>query len=222
MLRRFGLRLAVIVTLWLGVLAVLAGPAAAQRGVDILSDEECRNDPNSEECICRDVLFIIRVPKPEYIDYSQFPPQLLAVDSEGVISSQEGFDATKRLDPVPYQDPFTGQWIGHEAYFDNSVNNRYSAYCSLEYFREDLRRLVYFLVALAAGLAVVSVAWAGTVHMMDSASAETRSQVRTTVIRVILGLVILSMIFVAFEGIAGLFVGDFDLWSEDPGLLEGL
>ena len=92
----------------------------------------------------------------------------------------------------------------------------------MEYFREDLRRLLYFLIALASGLVLISVAWAAVIHMMDSATGEQRSQARTIIVRTIVGLVLIAMLFVIYEQVSGLAVGTFDIWDSDVPFLQEL
>ena len=211
--RRRVLVLAVFVVLCSMVLS--SGTAHAQRE-DILSGdagEACREDPHSEECICFDVFRYAQVPvawenasagKPAY------PPK--AVDAEWDNDVKSWVRTTPVPNPTPdgYVDPLRTE-----------VNSKYKAHCSLSYFRENLKRLWYFLLALGATLTAVSIGWAGFVHMQDSASGETRSMSRTIIIRAVLGMILLACVFFAWEGVSGLFLGEFEIWSDRPGLLEG-
>ena len=197
-----------------GVLVVLcstflsSGTAHAQRA-DIFSGEggeACRNDPHSEECICREVVRYAWVPNDweEVAGVPSYPPVAIGAYWDDEIKSwvpQTEGDPDKKL--------------------DMEANSKYKAHCSLAYFRENLTRLWYFLLALGGTLAGVSIAWAGFVHMQESVSGETRSMSRTMIIRTVLGVILLACVFFAWQGVSDLFLGEFEIWSDRPGLLEG-
>lgn len=182
-----------------------SGTAHAQRE-DILSGdagEACRKNPHSEECICFDVSRYAKVPV-AWVEVAagvpEYPPVAIGATWDDELKS----------------------WVSADP--DNlktEVNSKYKAHCALSYFRENLRRLWYFMMALGGTLTAVSIGWAGFVHMQDSVSGETRSMSRTIIIRTVLGVVLLACVFFAWEGVSGLFVGEFEIWSDRPGLLEG-
>ena len=212
-LRRRVLVLAVIAVLCSVVMS--SGTAHAQRE-DILSGDAgvaCRQNPHSEECICFDVSRYAMVPvawQEVSAGVPAYPPLAIGAHWDDELKSWV------RNNPVPavyeplYTDPLRTE-----------VNSKYKAHCSLSYFRENLRRLWYFMLALGASLTAVTLGWAGFVHMQDSVTGETRSMSRTIIIRAVLGMVLLACVFFAWEGVSGLFVGEFEVWSDRPGLLEG-
>ena len=189
-----------------------SGPVAAQGGEVLLTDEVCRSDPNSEDCICRGVKRISRVPAAGVVFDPGLGPQ---VDTSSALWDPD-------VVPHPVWDEDSRQWTGNEEHFEYIPTDHYKAFCSMEYFREDLRRLLYFLIALASGLVLISVAWAAVIHMMDSATGEQRSQARTIIVRTIVGLVLIAMLFVIYDQVSGLAVGTFDIWDTDVPFLQEL
>ena len=212
-LRRRVLVLAVAAVVCSAVIS--SGTAEAQRE-DILSGDKgevCRENPHAEECICFEVSRYGNVPA-AWVEVSAgvpaYPPRAVDADWDGELKSWVRTTPMPNPTPPGYVDPLRTE-----------ANSKYKAHCSLSYFRENLRRLWYFLLALGASLTAVTLGWAGFVHMQDSASGETRSMSRTIIIRAALGMILLACVFFAWEGVSDLFVGEFEIWSDRPGLLEG-
>ena len=155
------------------LLLASSGDARAQE-VDLFGEAACRENPNSEDCICALVRHYGYYP----VEYTRNPGgggtytgALLAVDVTPGDSH-----------PPPTFNFETGAWDGNRATPASveagtpdgdlvfSKNDHYNQQCALSYFREDLRRLWRFAVALGAALAAASVAWAGVVWMQESAS----------------------------------------------------
>ena len=189
----------------LTALALLPGAASAQRE-DLFSVEACRLDPSSEECVCGDVTARRMVPKKTMYDSGH---TLVGVSTDTDIR------------PIgPIYDPERRVWEGHPDDLEVGDNDKYKAHCSMSYFRENQRRLLYVVIAMAAGLTAVSVTWGGFVHMQESASGESRSMSRTVIIRACLGMLLLSMIFLAWDAVSSLYLGGLEIWDTAPGLLE--
>ena len=134
---------------------------------------------------------------------------------------------------APVFDRDTGVWSGEEVTNPESIeidpdtgavtsadgdlilvsNDHYNQQCSLSYFRENLRRLWRFGVALGAVLAAASVAWAGMVWMQESASGNDIARSRGMIIRVVIGVIVLSCSFLVWEGLADLLAGHLATWT---------
>lgn len=135
----------------------LAPDGASAQREDLLTDQVCRNNPNSEACICRDV-FVYRL-VPANIDYSTFPPQagfrmdgnnrvdLVEIEGIGMARQDLGSPA------APVWNDELKRWDGDMVDMEVRPNTAFDSYCSLEYFRENLRRLVYVTMAVG-GVAV--------------------------------------------------------------------
>ena len=210
-----------VVLVMLPLLAVgLAGadPASAQDSA-LLDDAACRANPHSEECICRNIHAFAVVPR--FVDYTQYPPVAQSLNCR----IEDGrrlceLPSPLRVPPVFSEETLT--WSGGNAADDYYFveNNKYKAYCSLAYFRENLRRLWVFALALAGGLVAISIAWGGVIYMQEAVSGETRSTGRTIMIRAVLGLVVLAGVFLIWEGVSALFLQGYDIWRTEPGFLE--
>ena len=205
-----------------GVLLASAGPALAQGPDDseLLRNQACRVNPHSEECICREVHAYSMVPL--FVDYTSSTgvPVAFAYDCAIKDGRRECTDPKdKRAAPV--FDPDSLTWSGG-ATRDYVVvqNTKYKAYCSLAYFRENLRRLWVFALAFAGGLMAITVAWCGATYMQEAVSGENRAMARTVLIRSVLGVVVLAAVFLIWEGVSGLFLQGFDIWRTEPGFLE--
>ncbi len=186
-----------------------SGDARAQE-FDLFEDVACREDPSGEDCICAKVRQLGLYPIKH--EWNVDAGHVVALDSDGV-------------DGVPTFDPERGFWSGTQA-TPASVdagapdgdllfagNDFYHQQCSLSYFREDLRRMWRFGVALGAALAAASVAWAGVVWMQESASGNDIARSRGMIIRVIIGVVIVSCSYLVWEGISSMLAGHLETWS---------
>ena len=202
---------------------LLTSPAAAQRD-DLLTHEACRINPSLEECICRDVRVFSVLPR--VYTYDTDGTLLPGFSENG--DPDDPSDDWPSLVPghpnartqLPMFDEERGVWVGDPRDLEVVENTKYKAHCSMAYFRENLRRAVYVLATVGAVLFGGSVAWAGFVHMQETASGESRSTARTVILRSGVGMILLAMAFVAFEAITGLFLEGFQLWDFQPGFLE--
>ena len=111
----------------------------------------------------------------------------------------------------PTFNPANGKWEGGN--LERALTDRYGQHCTLSYVREDLRRLWYFLAAVAGLLAAMSFAWAGVMYMQDSASGNDISRSRAVMVRVVLGMVIIGSSFLVWESVSGLLVSHLDTWT---------
>ena len=137
---------------WLrSLLIVLPVLAVGLFGADTVSAQDtalldsavCRSNPHSQECICRDIHAFAVVPR--FVDYTQYPPIAQALDCaiEGGVRVCSIPDPPRTHgDPVFSEDTLT--WSGGDSELDYFFveNEKYKAYCSLAYFRENLRRFV--------------------------------------------------------------------------------
>lgn len=215
--------------------ALWPGAVAAQpvTGEDLLRDQACRTDPDSELCICRDQ-FVYRM-VPANVDYSAFPPTAGFREESGVrVSSHDfsGSDVGEYLglgvihrstttSPAPprWNDEYK-RWEGDLVDMELAPNRQYYANCSLSYLRENLQRLVYIVIAIASVLFAVSLGWAGFVHMQETATGGNRAVARTVILRAMLGMILLAGIFVVWEAVSGAFLQGMDIWDLDPRVFD--
>lgn len=214
------LRAFVLAAPLVGFFAVLAAPLSAQGGEPLLETPACRENPHSEECICANVhVYSLR---PRFVDNTVYPPVATAADcvvtnGERVCTVASGRSITFNEDTLTWDPP------NEESLQKDFVlvhNEKYKAYCSISYFRENLRRLWTFSLAFAGGLVAITVAWGGAVYMQEAVSGETRSTARAVITRSLLGLIILAAVFLIWEGVSGLFLSGYDIWRSEPGSLE--
>ena len=210
---------AVLVMLPLLAVGLVGADTASAQDSNFLDEAACRVNPHSEECICREIHGFAVVPR--FVDYTRYPPVATSLDCSVV----DGRRVCQLPDPPrahPQFNPDTLTWSGGNPALDYFFveNTKYKAYCSLAYFRENLRRLWVFALAFAGGLMAVTVAWAGVIYMQEAVSGETRSTARLILIRSVLGLVILAGVFLIWEGVSALFLQGYDIWRTEPGFLE--
>ena len=212
------LGLVVVGSLWISVSPV--GSVMAQSNEDFLADAECSANPNSEQCICARVR--------QFSLYPQF------IDTGGGVIGLYDSDNDGK---VPFLDPDDGLWKDDPDEGVDVANNvagsvatelvalpstEYGQNCSLAYFRENLRRLWFFAVALGGGLAALSLGWAGVAYMQASASGADLSRSRMMIMRVVVGVVILACAYLIWEGASNLFLGGYDSWSLDKDVFYSL
>ncbi len=200
----------------LGLFAFWPGRAEAQSHDQFFTNEACRQNPNSEECICASVLQFGSYPT--LVTTPSGDVEVLDIDNDGF---------------KPFLNPLTGFWedqpgeatgtpVGSPAPPANvsdlvtlpSVD--YGRHCSLSYFRENLRRLWYFAAALGGGLATLSLAWGGVAYMQSSASGADLSRARGMIMRVALGVIILACAYLVWEGVSTLLFSHLEFWTLDP------
>ena len=207
-------------------LLMLPPSGAGAQEFDLFEDEACKEDPNSEECICAKVRAVAYYP----LKYTRDP----GVDGEysgEIFAESVGGDPDDK--PVFNED--TGAWEGEIAdpstlrYNDDgnvvsadgdlilTPNDNYNQQCSLSYVRENLRRLWRFGVALGAALAAASIAWAGVVWMQETSSGNDIARSRGMIVRVLIGVIILSCSYLVWEGLSGLLVGHIESWTGERG-----
>lgn len=214
----YGAGLALVLGLWL-----VPGEASAQREY-LLTDQACQADPNSEACICRDV-FLYRL-VPANVDYSSYPPTAgFRMDNGNRVDQAEieGIGMVQR-GAGPHAPPEWNaelkRWEGNMVDMEVRPNTAFNSYCSLEYFRENLRRLVYVVIAIGLLLFTVSVGWAGFVHMQETASGSAQSSARNIIVRTVIGMILLASVFVIWEGVSALFLDGLDIWDTDPRVFD--
>lgn len=99
---------------------------------------------------------------------------------------------------------------------DEFVKTRkYRYLCSMSYLRENIRRGWSFVVLLAAGLASVSMVWCGFVYAQETSSGEQRATARLLLIRVIIGVLLVAMAYLAWDVVNGFFFAGSEGWNLD-------
>ena len=186
--------------------SLLPADALAQGGgEELLSNEACRADPNDEDCICRNVRIYERSPEGEIL-----------VSPNGIISA-----VGSSSDELLRYHADSRTWSGGTDDDYRYETDKYKALCSLAYFQENSKRLIYVVIAMGAGLTAISIAWGGFVHMQEAASGESRSTSRTIILRCVMGMLLLAVVFLSWEAYSGVFLGDLEIWDSAPGFLEG-
>ena len=208
-------RVVVLLTALMSALSLFPGQALAQ-GEDLLTSEFCSINPNWEICICRDLVFYNLVPINVTYDGMGVPTASYGDIGPTVAPGRPGWR------PVPEWDSVKGVWSGGDIEKDYKKvdNDKYKAQCSMSYFKENLRRFIYILVAIAGGTLTITLAWAGFVHMQESTSGESRSMARTIILRAFVGMLLLTGAFLAWEAVSGLFLTNFDLFETDPSFIH--
>ena len=214
------LRVPVLVFLLSALFLAGSGDARAQE-FDLFEDVACREDPGGEDCICAKVRQLGYYPVQYRWDVAA--GQVVALNSDSDPDDVPSFDpetgiwsGTPATPGSVVEDPATGD-ISADGDLLFSGNDFYLQQCSLSYFREDLRRLWLFGAALGAVLAAASIAWAGVVWMQESASGNDIARSRGMIVRVLIGVVILSCSYVLWEGLAGMLAGHLETWTGERG-----
>ena len=192
-------------------LAVVPSGASAQSVDVLLESEACRRNPHSEDCICAEVQRFAFFPVA--MDESAPAEDNVSADKDG-----DGF----RPGLVD------GAWIDHaDEEVNTSPNNSlttelqfvltddYGQDCSLSYFRENLRRLWVFGVALGAVFASISFIWIGVTHMQHTASGMDISKSRMMFVRVALGIIILACALIVWEGLNDYLLEGLNGWTNE-------
>ena len=211
--------LALLVSLGLATLAS-PPPVRAQSAETLLENPVCRENPHSEDCICAEVRRFGMFPKDW--DTTGAYPVPKDVDGDG-FSPQPGEDGTWVDDPKEKDnasDKDDPEWS--DLVF--AVDDRYGQRCSMSYFRENNRRLWFFAVALGSSFTVLSLIWIGVTYMQYSASGVDLSRARMHLTRVLIGLFILAMAFIVWEGVRDvLFSGEgVQSWTQERGIYYDL
>ena len=185
---------------FLGQLALPGGLSAQE--AKLFEDEACRQNPHTEQCVCARVRAFSMYP----LEYDGGAAADVDKDGHSPVYNQDG-GYWESGDPDDPQDDL-GLF----------VDERYGQHCSLSYFRENLRRTWYFLAALGASFAAISMTWAGVAYMQESSSGTDLSRVRGMIVRVLLGMIILSCAFLVWEGLSGFMLGHFESWTLERGV----
>ena len=194
---------ALVLALFMAVGVVLASPEVAwAQGADLFDEQACRENPHSEHCICATVR-----------KFNLYPRSFDATGNPEDLDSS-GNPVSPPVSP-PVQDPVTGLWEGDPEDLELFVSDQYAQQCSLSYFRENLRRAWYFVAALGAGFAAISMTWAGVVYMQESSSGGDLSRARGMMVRVMVGLVLLTCALLVWEGLNGFLLDHVESWTLD-------
>ena len=191
----------------LGVAFAVPGGVGAQTLPD--SDklhflEHCAVNPDEVECICAPAARLRIMPKGS-IDYLSDPPTAAPHNSGGT--------------PPVYDD---GLWIPQPPAAPDMdevevvEDEHFTRNCALSFFREDLNRGWRIAVAVAAGFLSLSLVWGGFTYMQEAASGGDLARARARVLRVLIGIIIVAMAVVIWEGLADFLAGSLDSWTSDP------
>ena len=208
----------------LALLTVLAGPGDTvwAQGVDLFATEECQENPHTELCICGEVRKFGSLPVHAVEDTSV---------EGGYVAWTGRPDAEPPGEAVPLDvahfNDETELWEGETCEFDEidkdtcglvfAYNDQYGQQCALSYVRENLRRLYFFVAAVGAGFAAISMTWAGVVYMQESSSGMDLTRARGMMIRVLIGLVVLASALMGWEGVNDLLLQHVESWTQDRG-----
>lgn len=83
----------------------------------------------------------------------------------------------------------------------------------MTYLREDIQRGWGFLVLLASGLASLSMVWCGFVYAQETSSGEQRATARLTLIRVIIGVLVVVLAYMAWDVVNTFFFAGDETWN---------
>ena len=205
---RFLLLLVLLVVLL--PLAVVPSGASAQSVDVLLESEACKRNPHSEDCICAEVqkfAFFPKALKPGEDPYAD-PGVVLNLDNDG-----DGFQPGL----------INRVWVDHDNEADSGdksdlqfvLTDDYGQDCALSYFRENLRRLWVFGVALGAVFASISFIWIGVTHMQHTASGMDISKSRMMFVRVGLGIIILACALIVWEGLNDYLLEGLNGWTNE-------
>ena len=212
------LLLAVLLAVLLPI--VLTSSGASAQSVDVLLESEaCRRNPHSEDCICAGVR-----------RFAFFP---IAMDENPADPAQPSADADEDGFRPGLVD---GVWVDHASESDDVGNtppglatelqfvltDDYGQNCALSYFRENLRRLWVFGVALGAVFASISFIWIGVTHMQHTASGMDISRSRMMFVRVGLGIIILACALVVWEGLNDYLLEGLQGWTNERNVFYNL
>ena len=195
--------LLLVVSLWLPGLAEaqVVDPCVANPRSEAC---ECFNDPHSEECVCYAASQPFNVPK-EFEEVEQEPGIFVTVAKD--------VDGDGEL---PVFNTVLGMWEGDPD--DMKVSDGADGYkkrCSLSYLRENLRRIWFFAVYLAAALTAVSLTWLGVVYMQESSSGGDLARSRAMFARVIIGVILVACVILVWDGVSGLLMSHLESWTLD-------
>lgn len=191
----------------LAFLASLAGasPAQAQRP-DLFAgpyNRACQENPNSEECICRDSIARALQPAAEHWEVNTFPPRLKNY-YVGVVPSGERIPDSSSPKDI-FRQRSDGTWFDTNGGAEPNLEyNRdfFQAGCAHDYLEENLTRGWHFAVALAAAFFALSVAWAGVMHMQELATGQRNTMVRQIIARATIGLLLLALSYVIWRAVS--------------------
>ena len=218
----------------------LAAPALSfAQHDDLLAVEACRDDPQSEACICYEVPEIGFLP----IHYKVAGDGSFELDSNG---RQIPMDYDVDGIPMEFHGPppvggsvhrgvlddwgmwwepaTTGRWYGTVAPFNSDSEDYdlratrvedYKAFCAVSYLRENLRRAWLFCVAVGGLLLTVSLIWGGFAYMQDATAGVDLARSRVRIFRIILGIVLLGAAFLIWEAIGEVLFPFMEYWSGD-------
>ena len=193
----------------LGLFGSLPERAHAQVGTpaELFRNEACLKDPNSEACICG------------YANQEAFYPARWTIDGDP--TTPDDF-----LDHVLLFQDADGRWQGtvssmplgtDELLHDGDLvavhDHRYNERCSFSFFRENLHRGWYLAVAVGSLLFSISLAWLGFVYMQETSSGGDMARVRGMFFRLVVGIMVLGLAFVAWETLNDFLLRDLQSFS---------
>ncbi len=112
--------------------------------------------------------------------------------------------------------PSSGGWKVKQ---DLLYNADYRRDCAFTYLEEDLRRLWQIAGLLVGALLSITVAWAGVVHMQETASGNSYARTRTILVRALVGAIIVGGCYFIVDAINVELFGIADFWWTQEGAL---
>ena len=193
----------------LSLALVPARPVDAQALGDAYTEAffiECETNPNLEKCICAPAARLRVIPKGAIGYNAAGDPVATPVHPGGV---------------PPIYDPAEGIWVPQGspidvAEFDVIEDEHFKRNCSLSFFREDLNRGWRLAVAVGAAFLSLSLVWAGFSYMQEASSGADLAKARARVLRIFVGIIIVGMSVVIWEGLADFLFGFMESWTSDP------
>ena len=97
-------------------------------------------------------------------------------------------------------------------------NLQYRRDCAFAFLEEDLRRIWIISGSIAAMLVTLTVAWAGVVHMQETASGQGLARTRAILLRAIMGAILVGSCYLIVEAINIELLGVMDHWWSSGGV----
>ena len=102
-------------------------------------------------------------------------------------------------------------------------NEDYKRDCAFTYLEEDLRRMWQIAGLVVGALLSITVAWAGVVHMQETASGNSYARTRTILARAFVGAIIVGGCYIIVDAINVELFGVADFWwTHEGALYDGL
>lgn len=135
-----------------------------------------------------------------------------------------GFNGSLNVE-VAGSDPWPGSGTGAGWPVAQGLvrNENYKRDCAFTYLEEDLRRLWQIAGMVVGALLMITVAWAGVVHMQETASGNSYARTRNILVRAFVGAILVGGLYIVVDAINIQLFGMADFWWTQEGrLYEGI